>query len=142
MSTAKVIAEKILLEKIKPIKEHLDLDFDLKDKEFQMNIAQSIKHNLDSKSFKISLLVSFSCTGHVFAEYLYDFYFKVENMLDFVSELDGKTAFTGQLLGTLIGLSYSALRGILYSRLAETNLNGVILPIVNPNELLDAKISD
>lgn len=142
MSTAKVIAEKISLEKIKPIREHLELDFDLKDKEFQMNIAQSIKHNLDRKSFKISLLVSFSCTELVFAEYCYDFYFKVENMLDFVSEVNGKTAFTGQLLGTLIGLSYSTLRGILYSRLAETNLNGVILPIVNPNELLNSKISD
>ncbi|CAM3760938.1 hypothetical protein [Sphingobacterium prati] len=142
MNTAKVIAEKISLEKIKPIRENLDLGFDLKDKEFQMNIAQSIKHNLEKKSFKISLLVSFSSTEHVFAEYLYDFYFKVENMLEFVSEKDGKTAFTGQLLGTLIGLSYSTLRGILYSRLAETNLNGIILPVVNPNELLNSKISE
>lgn len=142
MSTAKVIAERISLEKIKPIKEHLELDFDLENKDFQMNIAQSIKHNLDTRSFKISLLVSFSCTEHTFAEYLYDFYFKVENMLEFVSEVNGKTAFTGQLLGTLIGLSYSTLRGILYSRLAETKLNGVILPVVNPNELLQSKIAE
>ncbi|MDR3010862.1 MAG: hypothetical protein LBV59_23245 [Sphingobacterium sp.] len=142
MIEAKVIAEKISLEKIKPIRENLELGFDLKDKEFQMNIAQSIKHNLERKSFKISLLVSFSCTEQVFAEYLYEFYFKVENILDFLSEKDGRTAFTGQLLGTLIGLSYSTLRGILYSRLAETNLNGIILPVVNPNALLNSKISE
>ncbi|MCS4165225.1 hypothetical protein [Sphingobacterium sp. BIGb0116] len=142
MNEAKVIAEKISLEKIKPIRENLELGFDLKDKEFQMNIAQSIKHNLERKSFKISFLVSFSCTEHIFAEYLYDFYFKVDNMLDFLSEKDGRAAFTGQLLGTLIGLSYSTLRGILYSRLAETNLNGIILPVVNPNDLLNSKISE
>ncbi|WP_426790658.1 hypothetical protein [Sphingobacterium sp. WOUb80] len=142
MIEAKVIVEKISLEKIKPIRENLELGFDLKDKEFQMNIAQSIKHNLERKSFKISLLVSFSCTEQVFAEYLYEFYFKVENILDFLSEKDGRTAFTGQLLGTLIGLSYSTLRGILYSRLAETNLNGIILPVVNPNALLNSIISE
>ncbi|VTR43574.1 hypothetical protein [Sphingobacterium thalpophilum] len=63
-------------------------------------------------------------------------------MLDFLGEKDGKAAFTDQLLGTLIGLSYSTLRGILYSRLAETNLNGIILPVVNPNEFLNSKISE
>lgn len=136
MSNGEVISEKIHLKRIIPQKEYFDNHCDLIDKEFELHIAQKIQHHLEKKSFKISLLVAFSCEEERFAEYLYDFIFEVENMMDFLVDVENKQVFTGQIVGTLVGISYSTLRGLVYTKLSETNLNGFILPVINPNEIL------
>lgn len=63
------------------------------------------------------------------AEYVYQFYFKVENLSQFVSE---KGAVSGALTTTLVSMSYSTLRGIVLERTTGTPLGGVILPVINP----------
>jgi len=136
MSNGKVIPEQIHLRRILPQNEFFDNHCDLTDKEFEMHIAQKVQHHLGKKSFKISLLVAFSCNEVKFAEYLYDFIFEVENILDFLVETENKDVFTGQIIGTLIAISYSTFRGLIYSKLSDTNLNGFILPVIDPNDIL------
>jgi hypothetical protein len=63
------------------------------------------------------------------AEYVYHFYFKVDNLSLFVSE---KGAVSGVLATTLVSMSYSTLRGIVLERTTGTPLGGVILPVINP----------
>jgi len=136
MSSGEIISEKIHLRRIISQREYFDNHCELKDKEFELHIAQKVQHHLEKKSFKISLLLMFSCREDRFAEYMYDFIFDVENMLDFLVDVENKQVFTGQIVGTLIGISYSTLRGLVYSKLNETNLNGFILPVINPNDIL------
>lgn len=136
MISGEVISEKIHLKRIIPQKEYFDNHCDLIDKEFELHLAQKVQHHLEKKSFKITLLLSFSCKENQFAEYLYDFIFEVENILDFLVDAENKQVFTGQIVGTLVGICYSTLRGLVYTKLSETNLNGFILPVINPNEIL------
>ncbi|NQD70185.1 hypothetical protein HP439_05560 [Sphingobacterium shayense] len=140
MKSGKIIPEKIELRKIIPQKEYFDNHCDLSDKKFALRIAQRVQHNLEKKSFKITLLISFLCEGTKFAEYLYEFIYEVDNILDFLVEEKEDKVFTGQIVGTLIGISYSTLRGLLYGKMGETNLNGFILPVINPNDILKYKI--
>lgn len=140
MSTAKVQANKIHLRRIIPVKEYLDNQFYLQDKEFEMGIAQSTKHNLEKKSFKLSIAVTFHCDAVLIADYVYDFVFEVENFEEFQIKQEDKWVFPSQLIGTLIGISYSTIRGILYGKFSDSKLNGFILPVVDPNEILKSKI--
>ncbi|QQD13401.1 hypothetical protein [Sphingobacterium sp. UDSM-2020] len=140
MGSGEVVSEKIHLRRITPQNQYFDNHCDLRDKDFEMHVAQTVQHSLEKKSFKISLLVSFSCEEIRFAEYLYDFIFEVENMLDFLVEVEHKKVFTKQIVGTLVGISYSTLRGLIYGKMSETNLNGFVLPVINPNDILKYKI--
>ena len=55
-------------------------------------------------------------------------------------DVENKQVFTGQFVGTLVAICYSTLRGLVYTKLNETNLNGFIIPIIDPNEILKYKI--
>ena len=137
---AVVISEKIHFNQLIPQKEFFDNTTNLKNNEIEMHVAQSVQHSFETKAFKISIHVVFTCEKAKFAEYLYDFIFEVDNFLDFLTEDEGKQVFEKQIVGTLVGISYSTLRGIVYSKLSDTNLNGFILPVINPNEILKFKI--
>ena len=48
--------------------------------------------------------------------------------------------FTKKVVGALAGICNSTLRGLVYTKLNETNLNGFIIPIKDPNEILKYEI--
>ncbi|MGO1245680.1 MAG: hypothetical protein ACTHZ1_09200 [Sphingobacterium sp.] len=136
-----ILAEKIRLLNMHPQKDFFDNQFDSGQKEIKLAVAQSTKHNIEIKSFKITLSVLLECDDKIIAEYIYDFFFEVENILDFLTD-EGKQIFSGNLIGTLLSISYSTLRGITYVKLSDTNLKGFILPVINPNDLLKSKITE
>lgn len=140
MEKLPVAAEKIHLIRIQPSKEYFDYQFAMADKDFKLSVAQSTKHNLDKKSFKISLAIFLEYEGQKFADYLYDFIFQVENIEEYIRDKDDKPLFSGNLISTLLAIAYSTLRGILHTKLADTPLKDFILPVINPNELLKSKI--
>lgn len=128
--------------KIDSIMETIDLKHYLTENELQIGISQNTKHNLKLKIFKIQLSVQIHCQEILIADYTYEFLFTVDNMHDFLKPTeDDRTVFEGQLIGTLMGIAYSTMRGLLYSKFADTKLNGLILPIINPNVLLKNKIT-
>lgn len=68
------------------------------------------------------------------------FFFTVANLAELTVEVEGHPApfVHPQLAVLLVGLAYSTARGILWTRLAGTALEGITLPIIAPGELLQA----
>ncbi len=69
----------------------------------------------------------------LFANFQYEFYFKVDNMHDLLSE---EKVVHPEIITSVLSLAYSTLRGIILERTCGTLLGSVILPIVNPLQLL------
>lgn len=73
--------------------------------------------------------------------YTHEFTFWVENLDDFIDvnedEQKDKSIDLDPLMGaTLIGIAYSTIRGIVFTRTQGTSLNAIILPVIDPKELL------
>ncbi len=67
-------------------------------------------------------------------ESLFSFY--VDNLEDFVIEQDNEKLYQGELAATLVGISYSTLRGMLPFVAKGTPIEQFLLPIVNPSLLI------
>ena len=92
------------------------------------------------------------------ASYTHEFVFRVDNLADFVgpeedevaenegsekkSDLVPDETLDPILLGTLAGISYSTLRGIIMSRTQGTALNTVILPVIDPKKLTGLTVEE
>lgn len=72
-------------------------------------------------------------------EYVIEFLYKIENLDDFITHTDKEGEFSvGVDLGaTIAGISYSTSRGIVLDRTQGTYFNGVLLPILDPKDLLE-----
>lgn len=134
-------AEKIHIIDIHPQKDFFDNEFTPGDKEIKLTGAQSTKHNIKIRSFKITLSIILECDSKVVAEYVYDFFFEIDNIIDFLTDED-KQIFSGNLIGTLLSIAYSTMRGIAHVKLSETDLDGFTLPVIDPNVLLKSKITE
>lgn len=64
--------------------------------------------------------------------------FKVENMDDFIDQAEKPedTVMDYMLMATLVGIAYSTVRGIIFTRTQGTSLNTVILPVVDPKKII------
>lgn len=71
------------------------------------------------------------------AEYGLEFHFVVENLRDFAEPLENEVInLKGGLAATIAGISYSTARGIIWGKLRSTALAHIVLPVINPNDLL------
>jgi hypothetical protein len=76
-------------------------------------------------------------TQQVVASFTHELVFKVENLDDFVEVVDGAKPIVDRLMmGTLIGIAYSTVRGIIYTRTQGTALKGAILPVIDPKKFI------
>ncbi|MDN3654047.1 hypothetical protein QWZ08_00330 [Ferruginibacter paludis] len=74
------------------------------------------------------------------ASYTHNFTFNVENLEDFLEKdnnEDDTPAIDPLMVATLVGIAYSTVRGIIYTRTQSTSLNGVVLPVIDPKKLLE-----
>lgn len=62
--------------------------------------------------------------------------FLIENMKDVIIIESGKEKIPEMLLASLVGISISNTRGILFARAAGTILANAIVPVINPTELI------
>lgn len=109
---------------------------------YGLQVAHTTGHNLKDERLKIKLIISLSdqSGGANHANYEIDFHFKIKNLKNFYSVNEDNTPLiSGNLIATLLGISFSTARGILYERLANTVFKGVILPIVSPKKMLETK---
>lgn len=75
------------------------------------------------------------------ADYGIEFVFKVDNFSDFVQgNPENGIQIDAMIGGTLVGIAFSTARGILMERLHGTYFGRVILPIVDPVELLKESV--
>lgn len=105
---------------------------------YQLAIGHRLLHNLEDKRLKIDL----TCTirGVEENEILrmdVAYHFEVEDLSDFYTTNEkGFPRFNGSLIATILGVSVSTLRGMLYERLASQGIANVIIPVVSPMKML------
>ncbi|GAH33667.1 unnamed protein product [marine sediment metagenome] len=80
-------------------------------------------------------------------EYGIEFLFEIDNFEEFIEKNDEEkhtdgtndqedSMVSGVLGGTLMGIVYSTARGMILERTQGTYFKGVILPVINPNDLI------
>lgn len=121
---------------ITAVQDFLQVDASITSENPLMKVAQKVQHDLDQQLVKVTLQITLSTSNELRASLLYDFVYKVENLPDFIVDKNEKTVFTAQFIGTLLGISYSTMRGIFYQKFKELNIPEILLPVLNPNDLL------
>lgn len=111
---------------------------------YDIDVAHKSAHNLKDERIRIKLLINLSDQqkkedgNHL--DFEADFHFKIQNLKNFYDlNEDNTPRFSGNLIATLLGISFSTARGMLYERLANTNFQGVILPVISPIKMLGTK---
>jgi len=106
---------------------------------FNINVAHNIQNNLKEEKIRIELILDIknSTKNNIFsANFNIDFQFKIQNLIDYYENDDKGPVFNGLFISTLMGISFSTARGIIFERLSKTNIRNVILPVVSPSKLL------
>lgn len=142
----KIIPEKIHLLQVNWIKENTVL---LEEKlpsnpVYNFQVAHNMMHNLEKEIVKIRLFVDVSGlinekTINQGGNYEVDFLFKIEDLKDHYQVEEDKPIFDGALVATLLGISFSTVRGMLLMIWKNTQLQNVILPVISVPELLKSK---
>lgn len=144
---SKIIPEKITILQVKLYRTNLDLtDFFLSNpahvENFRVNFGHDTEFDFESKSIRIRLEIMLEGLDEkeeligIKAEYGIEFVFHVENLEEFISETDSMKAVDSILGITLLSMAYSTSRGIVLQRTQGTYFDGIILPVVDPKELL------
>ncbi len=139
MSSEKKIlfeANKIHLVRIEILKCHIDSPFELsveriKGYEFKMDfdLGFNLEDKLIKADFKLSIVSKSDTTNFEEAtgEFLFTFIFNVENLNELASVNKKKhITLDGKLGNAIASITYSTTRGILFTRLKGTSLEGFI----------------
>lgn len=144
----KIDPNKILITSIKTLKGNInstDEESEMTIKQYQIGCTSETAVNIDEKLirvlFKIDIFIldeKGKKTG-TDASYTNEFIFQVDNLDELTKLLEnGIVEIDVELSKTLLSLAFSTSRGMIFSRTQGTILNGIILPVVNPNDLLNS----
>ncbi len=141
--------DKIHLLDVKIVKGNIDAGSDLvEDRLHSLGIHFDIKDSFQLKEKLARFLFTTKFNGldkkdkplPLSAEFSFDFVFKVDNLEDYITNLDQKnnTVDVSSTLGhMLIAIVYSTARGIILTRTQGTIIkNGILLPVINTQRLL------
>ncbi len=72
------------------------------------------------------------------AAYTHELIFVIDNLADFSDPLEGQSEPKVEriMLATLVGIAYSTVRGIIYTRTQGPDFKGILLPVIDPKKLL------
>ena len=151
----KIEPEKIHILSIKTLKGKIENNEDSSSSAivgYRYKNALAIALNLDEKIVGLKHTIYIDTLNkkqeelEIKASYTHEFIFRVDNLQDFVDspEVDEKKAenIDPILLGTLAGIAYSTVRGIIMNRTQGTALNAVILPVIDPKKLTDLTVEE
>ena len=149
MPKSKINPDLIHLITVRVLKTNLELSDKMLDRPkkiegFQIGTNSESSFNFEDKKMRFRLFLKLS--GHnkqnkpvgIEGEYAIEFHYHIENLDDFLSKNEGEDEFSigEDLGGTIASISYSTARGIILERTNGTDFNGIILPIINPKEIL------
>ena len=141
-----IVPEKIHLVQVNWIKENTILVEEKLDGNptYDFQVAHNMMHNLEKEIVKIRLYVDMNGeinekTIDQGGNYEVDFIFKIDDFDDQYTVEEDKPIFNGAFVATLLGISYSTLRGMLLTIWKDTKLKSVILPVIAVPELLKSK---
>lgn len=147
---AKVIANKIKLLSVDVVKAQLDSPFEYDRSlvlHFDAETFFDLSFGIDEALVKAELIVAVNTVseipqecGECAANYSIVFFFHVENFSE-LYEINAKNILElkGGLGNALASISYSTARGILLTRLQGTAFSEFILPVIDPNALLEKR---
>jgi hypothetical protein len=146
MDNSKIIPSKIHLTNIKTEKENtifFDGKLDVKPS-YDIKVAHNMMHNLEKEIVKIRLFLNVNAVVddkpiNQGGNYEIDFFFKIEDLNDHYQINNEKPLFSGLFVTTLLAISYSTLRGMMFTLWKDTYLKSVILPVINVPDLLKSK---
>lgn len=147
MDEIKIIPENINLFHLNIVESRIIDAIQKKESVYQVNVAHTTMHNLEDERLKIGLLIDIinditDNKGITNAHFNIDFHYKIKDLKTFYTLDENSTPiFSGLLIATLLGISFSTARGLIYERLSATNLSGIILPVVSPSKILASKVN-
>lgn len=113
-------------------------EIDLLDLKFNMNIEQRIAK--DSRQVVVILNIKISDTPDnktMYGEITVGCIFEIENILDYESNDKEKTIILPNGISEILySIAISTTRGVIYSELKGTHLQGALLPIIDPSSLI------
>lgn len=143
-SLAAVKAEKISIIGVRIINAAIDhpsdgLFTDIKG--FKTDVAFTTGFNLEDKLARAELLIKVETdseqTEKGSCRYDIHFIYKIDNLKELVSMTNKGLEVSQSLQNTLASISYSTARGMLINRFQNTVFQDFILPIMNPDQLID-----
>ncbi|WP_159951376.1 hypothetical protein [Polaribacter septentrionalilitoris] len=113
------------------IDENLNLEF---------SVAHNTRHNLNDERVKIELFINLLSHQEIGVKFHIDFHYNIKDLENHYELNENEIPiFSGQFIATLIGISFSTARGLIFQQLQETNFKGMILPIVSPLKMLESQ---
>ncbi|MEG0851794.1 MAG: hypothetical protein RSF34_12610 [Flavobacterium sp.] len=141
----KIVPEEIHLFHIDVVESVIKEGSERKKGEFELGLAHTMMHNLKDNRVKIGLFIDLSSKyttedESTNAHFSIDFHYQVENLGNFYKlKDDGQPIFSALLITTLLGLSLSTGRGIIYEKLSNSNFRGIIIPVLDARKILTEK---
>ena len=122
-------------------------------KEIRVGYSQESGFSFEDKAIRVRLDIQLEGLDNndkelgLKGEYGIEFFFEVDNFEEFIEKNDEEkhtdgvndeadSMVSGVLGGTLMGIVYSTARGMILERTQGTSFKGVILPVINPNDLI------
>ena len=133
-----IIPEKIKLSHIKIVNTYIDDDTINDNLNLEFSVVHNTKHNLKRERIKIELFIRLLSSEGIVIKFHIDFYFEIKDLKDqYKLNKNNEPIFFGQFIATLLGISFSTARGIVFQQLQDTSIKGLILPVVSPFKMLD-----
>lgn len=135
-----IIPEKINLFNIDVVSTYINDNTINDNLNLEFSVAHNTKHNLKDERVKIELFINLLSQEEIGVKFHIDFHFIVKDLKDQYKLNENKVPiFSSQFIATLIGISFSTARGLIFQQLQDTNFKGMILPIVSPFKMLESR---
>lgn len=142
MEKNKIIPTKIHPFKIEVIDSYINDNTGDKEPNFDFSVAHTVQHNLKDERIKIALFINLlsKTNNEVGIKFNIDFHYKIDDLEDHYQLNENKSpVFSLLFIATIVGISFSTARGIIFSQLQNTKLNSLILPVIDPVKMLAPK---
>jgi len=135
-----IIPEKINLFHIEVVNTYINDDTISDNLNLEFSVAHNTKHNLKDERVKIELFINLLSQEEIGVKSQIDFHYEIEDLKNhYTLNEDEMPVFSGQFIATLLGISFSTARGLIFQQLQDTNFKGMILPVVSPTKMLASK---
>ena len=144
-----LIPEKIHFNGFRIIRGEINSEIDFDDeavKGHQVKTNFDLAFSLDGSMVKAEIDFKINTESEIDQEeasafFSFVFFYQVENLSDLVKIIDKteQLEVDNGLANALASMTYSTSRGVLLTRLQGTALGTFILPVIDPNELLNGK---
>lgn len=103
--------------------------------EIEFGIRPSFGFNDELRAVKVNYIITYAYNNKELLKIDVDTIFEYADLDDFDSK--GKS-----FLASILGISFSTIRGIILNRTIGSYLNSIYLPIINPTEIIDDQITE